>query len=138
MLNMPSVATNGGSLNRVMTMPLNQPSAAPTAIAARIAPEVVNSINKSVPGTANPFVKAPAATAPENASIEPTDRSMPPDRMIIVMPMDRQRLTQICRSTFNPLSTVKKLVRRQRQGRNHQAERQQRLEFLQVFEMIVA
>jgi hypothetical protein len=30
MLNMPSVATNGGSLNRVMTNPLNQPSAVPT------------------------------------------------------------------------------------------------------------
>ena len=31
MLSMPSVATNGGSRKRVITKPLNQPSAAPDA-----------------------------------------------------------------------------------------------------------
>ena len=29
--------------------------------------------------------------------------------MIIVMPIDRQRLIEICRSTLRPLSTVRKL-----------------------------
>ena len=39
MLNMPSVATNGGSRNRVMTKPLNQPAAAPTKQSGHDGPE---------------------------------------------------------------------------------------------------
>ena len=109
MLNIPSVATNGGSLNRVMTKPLNHPRAVPTSNPATIAPDVVNSMKMSVPGMVKPLFNKPAATAPANASTAPTDKSMPPDRMMIVMPMERQRLAQICRSTFRLLSTVKNL-----------------------------
>ncbi len=39
----------------------------------------------------------------------PTERSIPPARMIRVMPIDRHRLTEIWRRMFQPLSGVKNL-----------------------------
>jgi len=39
----------------------------------------------------------------------PTDRSIPEERMIRVMPMDRQRLTEIWRRMFQPFSEVRNL-----------------------------
>jgi len=95
MLSIPSVATNGGSLKRVMTNPLNQPSTVPTIRPAAIAPETVTSKDTSVRGTATPFFSNPAATAPDRASTDPTERSIPPERMISVMPTDRHRFAQI-------------------------------------------
>ena len=56
-----------------------------------------------------PFFSNPAATAPDKARTAPTDRSMPAARMIRVMPMDRHRLTEICRRMFQPFSAVRNL-----------------------------
>ena len=107
MLNMPRVATNGGSLNRVMAMPLNQPSARPIKIPAMIAPNGVNCICTPAKFSAMPFFNSPAATAPDNPRIAPTDRSIPPVRMMSVMPMERQRFTEICSRMFRRFGMVR-------------------------------
>ena len=107
MLNMPSVATNGGSLNRVMPMPLNQPSARPTQIPAKIAPNGVNCICTPANFSARPFFNKPAATAPDSPRIAPTDRLIPPVSMMSVMPMERQRFTEICSRMFRRFGTVR-------------------------------
>ena len=41
-----------------------------------------------------------AATTPEKARIEPTDRSMPPVRITKVIPKDKSPFIDICRKTF--------------------------------------
>jgi len=109
MLNMPSVATNGGRRKRVITNPLNQPAAAPTRSPATMAPKTVNWSCTSSGVTTTPFFSSPAATAPDKARMAPTDKSMPPARMIKVMPSDRHRLTEICRRMFQPFSGERNL-----------------------------
>ncbi len=74
-----------------------------------MAPKTVNWSSTLSVGMATPFFNSPAATAPDKASTEPTERSMPPDRMIRVMPSERQRLIEICRSTLRPFSPVRNL-----------------------------
>ena len=108
MLSVPNVATNGGKRNRVIISPLNQPIARPVTTPATIAPNTVNCSITFHDEIVMPFFSRPAAIAPESASTEPTDRSMPPEITIIVMPIERHRLMEICRNTFRPLSTVRK------------------------------
>jgi hypothetical protein len=50
--------------------------------------------------------------APDNAKIDPTDKSIPPDNMTNVIPIDRHKLMEICKRTFNALSGVKKLCQK--------------------------
>src|SRR5690606_29530737 len=49
----------------------------------------------------------PAPTAPVRASTEPTDKSMPPDRMTTVMPAAKMALMATCRVTFMRLADVR-------------------------------
>ncbi len=106
---MANVATNGGTLNFVMTNPLNQPSKLPTIIAPSIAPKMVNPIKRSAEGNCIPFFNNPAVMAPHNANIEPTERSIPAVRTINVIPVAMQTFTATCRSTFIPFAAVKNL-----------------------------
>ncbi len=55
-----------------------------------------------------PFFNAVAETAPASASTAPTDRSIPPERITSVKPIERHKLTEICRRTFQPFSAVRK------------------------------
>lgn len=104
----PSVATNGGTLNFVMTIPLNAPNAAPAASAPRQHPQNVKPKYVSMPAMANPLPDIPATIAPDRASTDPTDKSIPPVRMTSVIPTDIHRLMDVCRSTLNRLSDVRK------------------------------
>ena len=47
--------------------------------------------------------------APHNASMDPTERSMPAVNTISVMPTEMQMFTEIWRITFHALLTVKNL-----------------------------
>jgi len=109
MVSIANVATNGGTLNFVITNPLKKPSAAPMRIAANTTPRIVKPINRSAEEIFNPFLSKPAAIAPHNASTDPTERSIPAVRTINVMPVAMQMFTAVCRNTFNPLSAVKNL-----------------------------
>src|SRR5581483_10845472 len=80
----PKVTMNGGSFSRVIKSPFNNPEPVPT------------SVPTSVP-----------ATMPERASIEPTERSMPPEMMMPVMPTAMIVLTLQRRKTLRRLSAVK-------------------------------
>ncbi len=107
MVSMASVATNGGTLNLVMEIPFTNPSKAPTKMPTRLAPRTVKPTYVLRPEISIPFFSNPAVTAPANARIDPTDRSMPPVRMTNVIPTEMQTLTEICRITFQVFSTVK-------------------------------
>ena len=71
-LNMPSVTTNDGKPRRATMAPLTMPSASPT-------PNPASSATPK-PSPLPPVTKL-AATMPDTASSEPTDRSMPLVRM---------------------------------------------------------
>ena len=73
---MPSVTTNDGSDQVTLTRPLIAPHAAPAASAAS------NAIGN---GTCH-FTMSVPSTAPDSASTEPTDRSIPPMTSTYVMP----------------------------------------------------
>lgn len=77
-----------------------------------MAPSGVNSIATLKRWSTTGRFSKPAAIAPESAKTDPTDKSIPPDKMTSVIPSDRHRLTEICRSTFVRLSTVKKASER--------------------------
>ena len=109
MLNMPRVATNGGSLKRVIARPLNSPQAAPANRPATTAPNTVKSNATPSGAIGIPFFNSPAAMALDSARIAPTERSIPLVKMISVIPIERQRLTEICRKIFSPLSVVRNL-----------------------------
>ena len=68
----------GGSRRRAMKNPLTRPHAAP-----------VSSPNSIASGTGTAALTASAATTPDNARIEPTDRSMPPVMITQVAPIPR-------------------------------------------------
>jgi hypothetical protein len=69
----------------------------------------------------NPMVKAPATAtimgcpepikyapiAPENAKVDPTDKSIPPVRITNVIPAAMIALIEVCRSTLNMLDPVR-------------------------------
>src|SRR3989441_10298400 len=96
MVSIPSVAMKGCTLPRVMTRPLTSPSSAPTASP----PPMPTS-------TGRPAASNPAITAPENASTEPTLRSMPPVRITNVMPAAMTALMETCRAMLSRLLTVR-------------------------------
>ena len=64
-----------------ITRPLNIPTIAPTRIAAK---------NPTASGSPK-LTTQPAATQPDRAMTEPTESSMPPRMMTIVIPVARNR-----------------------------------------------
>ena len=94
---MPSVMMNGGRRPSAITSPLASPHAAPTASAAPTAA-----------GAGQPAFNAAASTTPENATSDPTERSIPPDTMTNVMPTATIALMEVCSITFNAFETVRK------------------------------
>lgn len=69
-----SVTTNGASWKRATNVPLTMPKAIPETMPTSMAS-----------GTGSPD-DSPAATMPEKATTEPTERSIPPVRMTVSMP----------------------------------------------------
>ena len=108
MVNMASVATKGGTLNRVMVNPLNQPRKVPASVPPIRAPTSENPTKRFMSGISAPNFNIPAVTAPENANMEPTDKSMPPVNITRVIPTDITTFTEICRITFHAFSPVRK------------------------------
>src|ERR1043165_7740930 len=108
MVSMANVATNGGTLNLVIVHPLNNPSIAPINNPATMAPNRVKPMNKLFDGISMPFFNKPAVIAPHKANTEPTDKSIPAVSTTNVIPTEIQMFTEICRITFQVLSTVKK------------------------------
>ena len=49
-----------------------------------------------------------ARSTPEKATIEPTDRSIPPEMITNVMPAAITALIEVCSRTFSRLDTVRK------------------------------
>ena len=70
---------------------------------------IVKPMNKFDDGISMPFFNKPAVIAPHNASIEPTERSMPAVNTINVIPPEMQMFTDIWRITFHALVAVKNL-----------------------------
>src|SRR4030042_2104518 len=107
-INIHSVAIKGGTLNRVIISPLKRPSKEPKSPAITIDPGTVTPTNKFKGGNSIPFFNKPAAKAPLKANIEPTERSIPPVSITIVMPTDRHALTETCLIIVQKLSSVLK------------------------------
>jgi len=74
--NIPKVAINGTTRSRVIARPFTKPTAPPTMIPAPRATLVDH-----------PALIPRAVITPVSAMAEPTERSIPPLIMIIVMPM---------------------------------------------------
>ena len=56
-----------------------------------------------------PFSIAMVPSSPPMARMAPTERSMPPETMIMVMPSDMMLITAVCRTTLDRLVPVRKL-----------------------------
>ena len=108
-VSMASVATKGGTLNFVMVQPLKQPSNKPVNKPVITAPNIVKPMYKFAEGISIPFFNRPAVTAPDNASTEPIERSMPAVSTTNVMPTEIQMFTDICRITFHAFVAVRNL-----------------------------
>jgi hypothetical protein len=91
---MPSVAMNGMTFRRVMARPLATPMAPPA-----ITPSSTDTIGDT------PVRSASAVTTPVSAMAEPTDKSIPPLTMIIVMPMAPSATITVCATTIRKLRT---------------------------------
>src|SRR5882672_6508661 len=89
MVSPPRVAMNGARRAYPTNTPLNKPSKAPTTSAAIIASAGGHSATEN-----------PAASAPLKASTDPTERSIPPARITVVIPKASRALTEICRRTL--------------------------------------
>ena len=93
------VTMNGGMLVQAITAPLNRPNTRPEST-----PIVRPTISGMPPQTT-----APAAKQPDMAMMEPTDRSMPPRMMTMVMPQASIRFVELWRSRLNRLVLVGKV-----------------------------
>src|SRR5471030_1206076 len=92
-----SVAINACTLPLATITPVTAPTPAPTASAAATATSAF---------TSSPTTEA--ATAPERASSEPTDKSIPDVRITSVIPTAIMALTEVCCRILNRLFSVKK------------------------------
>ena len=86
--NMPSVAMNGTTRSRVIATPFASPTKPPTAIPAARA---------SVVG--HPELIPSAAMTPVSAIVDPTERSMPPLIIMIVIPIAPIATMTVCART---------------------------------------
>src|SRR5215471_3865048 len=84
----PRVTMKGGILSDAMAAPVASPQRAPAAIAVAM-PRMIGA----------PATMASAPATPDNAMTEPTDRSMPPDTITIVMPIAITIMTAVWRAT---------------------------------------
>ena len=101
MLSVPNVTINGGIFSLVTARPLIKPPSSPTAMQtpspARITPsELPLAVIVNEPQT------------PASASNDPTDKSMPPDTITIVMPIAITVMTVVCRTTLAKLPGERK------------------------------
>src|SRR5262245_2661136 len=96
----PSVTTNGTIRSAPIAAPFTRPSAPPVAIAARMA------ANAGAPCDSDA-----AHTTLVSATAEPTDKSMPPLTMIIVMPSAPTAITAVWLPINTTLRHVKKYGR---------------------------
>ena len=88
---MASVAINGGMRKRVIIRPENTPTAPQTAMAARHAPSMAPDEALTPPIARMHH----AVTTAASAIRLPTERSMPPVMITIVMPTARMAITAI-------------------------------------------
>ena len=96
-----SVTMNGGIVVFAIRMPLNIPKTAPESRPMSMP------ITSGIP----PQTTAPAPRQPDMAMMEPTERSMPPSRMHIVMPHASITLGADWRSTLKIFFMVGNVVR---------------------------
>ena len=94
----PSVAINAGIRSFVTRIPLIAPATPPAAMPASIA---------IGPGTFILTIKW-TLTTPLNAITEPTERSIPPPRITIVIPMDAISSQAFCPTMLVMLSMLRK------------------------------
>ena len=97
MLIVPSVTMNGGRPPQLISAPLARPQAVPAASAS------VNATGSGCP----PWSAVPRTT-PASATIDPTERSMPPDRITNVIPTATIALMLVCSTTLTRFETVRK------------------------------
>ena len=97
MLNMPNVAMNGLTRRRVTTRPFIRPSTVPKPSPTRTAIH-----------TGTPVNTRRAANIADAASMEPTDRSIPPVTMIMVWPMAMMPIVDMPRRTLKMFSGFEK------------------------------
>ena len=94
MPSVPSVAMNGITRSLVMNRPLMTPTTPPATTPSSTARSGLT-----------PSRIAIAVTTPVSAITDPTDRSMPPLTMIIVMPMAPSATMTVCATTMRKLRT---------------------------------
>ena len=96
---------NGGIANRVIITPENSPSTALTPIPARHA-----RVSAAAPAWSPPDTRAMSqvVTTAESATRLPTDKSMPPVMMTMVMPIAMMAITTIWLATLSRLSVLRK------------------------------
>ncbi len=90
----PRVTMNGGIFPYATLAPLKHPTNAPIT-----AERMIGTINGYSPGCAKV-----AAITPVSATIDPTDRSIPPDTMTNIIPMARIPLMEACLRMFTRLA----------------------------------
>ncbi|MBA7627637.1 hypothetical protein ES703_35104 [subsurface metagenome] len=95
----PKVTINGGSLSLVTNTPFRKPQASPVTIPAKVP------ITRAAPwGLVPPItIITQAPTIPLRAIIDPTDRSIPAEMIIAVIPTAIMPLTLERRNTFRKL-----------------------------------
>ena len=81
----------------VIRKPFTNPQAHPQNRAARMPPPMPQ-----------PDTMHIVPMVPENARIAPTDRSIPPETMISVIPSAMMLITAVCRTTLERLTAVRK------------------------------
>ena len=94
---MPSVAMNGGRRPIVISAPFPRPQARPTTRPTAAAAAIGSPASCAVP-----------SATPASATIEPTDRSMPPVRITNVIPTATIPMNALCSTTLTRLETVAK------------------------------
>src|SRR5207247_11402527 len=87
----------GGILRAVTDAPLTRPQSTPTRMAPMSASDVENWPAISM-----------APQTPVSPTIDPTDRSIPPEAMTTVIPIAMMVITVVCRMTEERLLTVRK------------------------------
>ena len=117
---MPSVAINGGTFMREMTMPLTKPASAP-----------VKSPTMTPTQTGMPMLvtATPVITAASVMTV-PTERSMPPVMMTKVTPSASTPLTAVASRMPMTLSKVKKVGRQNREDDKENDKSGKRQQFL--------
>ena len=118
MLIMPSVTMNGGRPPQLTSAPLQQAA----ADADRERPAT------SATGSGWPPCSAAPSTTPDSATIEPTDRSMPPERITNVMPTATMALMLVCCGDVQQVRDGEEMRRERPEHRAQDQQAEQRAE----------